>query len=279
MIKVEIFDSVHSFVDTISSRPMNGAFKKAGVKSSVRKSPDHAEWSGTWSMEEADDLMRNGYPDGLKSLLEAGRQMALHTTQRVRKERRVNVVGCAPHIGNAIIGLPKSMIEIKKLPNKQRALSIIYDCGASCGVGANELGKGGANAMALLKYIESRGISVNFYVMVSASTGGHHAAAVVKVKDAKQRLNPLLCSYPITHPSFMRRHCFAWIETSAYTDRADYVSGYGCATRYVVSRDELVKDLRSSHRQFENAIYIDCEQAAMANSLYEMIEQTNLEIK
>lgn len=255
----ENFDSLQDFINFIKTKEPNKAFadynlfKESGWKyfQSVHNS---AEFAGTKSWEEAERLLANGYPEGAKKIMEG--QSNILATSGIKTRREIAMVGGQPHVPNAIIGLPKQMIRTIKTPTPQRTVSIYYDCTASASTEVDTLATGGANAYAFIKYLEGKGIRVQLYAFRGVMKKDRRNIVTIKIKDYKQPINPLLVSYPLTHPSFFRRHLFRWQEVSENTNYEPYTSAYGNTMRYAYKN--FADTLRTLGVLGKDDIYIDC---------------------
>ena len=123
----EHFDSIHKLLSVVESRPNNSEMK--GEDSSRTGSKD---FTGTGSWNEAVDLFRNGYKDVLPKIqAEVSKNLKATATQN-RRNVRTGVVGYTPHVPNAILNLPNSMIYTETQHQKIKAISIYYSPTSPC---------------------------------------------------------------------------------------------------------------------------------------------------
>ena len=283
--EVEHFDSLNDFINTINRRETTENFAK--LYSNIERCCSHRntqEFSGSRDWNEANGLLRNGYPDGAKAMLDEGRGINVQSVSN-RRHVVIDRVGCQAHVPNAIIGLPKTMIRRVNEQKKTKAISIWYDCTASARVDAETLFIGGRNIYAIIQYLEKKGYRVELRCLIVESnerrrtTNGdkkhyqHVGMMSIKIKDYQQAINPLMISYPVTHPSFFRRHGFRWIETSPCTKYSEYIYGYGLPyINYCRSRSIDVGDqLRKASVIPETAKYISSVAAAGARNVDDML--------
>ena len=271
-IKTEYYDSVAEFVRTLDTYLSSDVFMGARLLS--KKGSE--SFTGTASWEQAQHLLSHGYLDGVNKIIKGkGGVKVMSCCNRSRTE--LAMVGTMPHVPNAIIGLPKAMIRRVKIVKPQKAVSIFYDCSAGGGTSAETLAIGGQNMYALTKYLESTGYRVQLYACAFCQEPAEEkreAAVCIKVKDFKQAVNPLLISYPITHPSFFRRHIFRWIETCPFTAYKSYIGTYGRGLKYL--HNDNPKDMQNYLR--ENGIigkddyYLDCEKVSQCKTMEQLLE-------
>lgn len=272
-LRAELFDSLMEFSHTLAHAPTNGAFSKRGWLSSQKTG--ETEFRGTESWDEAQELMVNGYPDGLKAILNA--EGAVKATKAFCNEDRNDFMGYRPNVQRYLQGLPNCMIRRINERPKASVIDLFYDAGAGGGTGAEKLARAGRNLMTLVQYYEKSNIHVNLSVLdggVDIDTNRETLVAV-KIKDARQKLNPLLVSYPMTHPSFFRRHIFRWIETSKCTDTPRFAMNYGAVLRDTVEcihNGSMTDYLRKHGVMGKNGYYIDCESVAKAKTLQDVID-------
>ena len=126
----ETFNGVNEFLSVIGKRSPNNVFK--GEKLSSEKS-DY-DFTMTSSYAESEELMAKGYKDGLNDLQKC-KSLKVNRTTNIRKNiPQTGIVGYAPHVPNAIAGVPQSMIAQQKIEQRAKVLTIVYDIGASANV-------------------------------------------------------------------------------------------------------------------------------------------------
>lgn len=222
----EHFNSIHSMIAALKSRPENDVFKGKPL-SSIK---DSYSFNMTHSLDEAYDLCQNGWDDKLsevkKQFTAATRPNKNGTIDRRRAYN--HVVGYAPNVPNAILGLPQSMITTDKQPQKVKVASIVYSPTGLCDVEAEDLVKAGIVVLNIVNQLELNGIRVNLVLQPKGSYGSkQRTAMLVNVKDYRDPLNLRKLCFPMIHPSIFRRLGFRWLETvPGLTDRG-YAFGYG----------------------------------------------------
>jgi len=245
-ISTEVFSSVNEFVSVISKRNSNKAFAEAGVKDSENNSE---YFCGTSSFEEAQKLLKSGYKEGMKDLLNC------KTTVKVISPARKtsifpDVTGFAPIVPNAIIGIPQSMLNRRIQQRPARVINILLNVSLSGSTSKDVLIRGGKNLYNFIKSIEATGIKVNLSIM------------------APLYMSQLI-SYPLLHPSFFRRHIFKWIETSEFTNFKRLTRGYGQPAGYYMARKSgsVLRFLQENNIAFKDTFYIDITKASYAKDI------------
>ncbi len=219
----EQYDSVNEFQSAMSKAVAHERFCECGDPSSVSGS---TQFTKSRSWDNAQDLMKHGYKKGMEGMMNAKVNIKANGQRQTPKFVK-SVCGGCPIVPNAIQGLPYSMMNRRKIEAKQRVIDLMYDCSVPGSIDAVEMEVAGKQILSLVNAIEQSGVRVNLYAIIMTKAGGMTAGCGVKIKDAKVKLNPMLVAYPMTHPSFLRRHLLRWIESTDATDTKDFARGYG----------------------------------------------------
>lgn len=239
----ETYDNVGLMVQTFAKRPNNQVMRNEDSSKSGSKS-----FTGTKSLEEALDLLEHGWTDRLEEIKKEIAQFS-HvvtkeaTAQRVRPYN--HVVGYVPNVPNAILGLPESMINTTRVPQKVKTVQIVHNMGVNCGIDANDILKAGITTLKLVNILEAKGIRVRFdCICYSGMQGNERAFCKVKLKDWRQPLDLRKVAFPIAHPSFFRRIGFRFLETVPGLEKSGWAFGYGTP----LANDGYVKELEELKR-------------------------------
>lgn len=232
-ISVEQFFGVAEFLKAINTRKPNKVFDGEKLSSET----NGEDFTKTKTYSESAELMATGYKDGLEKLNSA-KGVKITASARVSKSvPQVGIVGHAPHVPNAIAGIPQSMISVTQQTQKSKVINILYDCTDSCNVSTEDFIKAGRNLLDLIIALEAQGCRVSLEIMICACVKKQKVACTIKVKDHRQPINPLKVSYLLIHPSFFRRQGFRWIETTPLITDSDFRYGYGCPLRRSISNE------------------------------------------
>lgn len=218
----EHFNSISEMLSVICSRPNNEVMK--GKESSRNGS---FAFTGTHCWDEAMNLYQYGYTEVLEEV-KKGTAAITGTRAPVQRNKIVNdVIGYAPHVPNAILGLPNSMIGMKKVPQKVKTVSIIYQSTANCDEDALTFVKAGSAILSAINMLELSGIRVSLKLCYFyAKCDGEYAYSTVKLKDYREHLDIQKLCFPLAHPSMFRRFGFKWLETCEGI-KAGWAWGYG----------------------------------------------------
>lgn len=234
---VEKFDSIGQMLDTIESRPNNSIMKNCN--SSI--DPDY-DFTLTHSYDEAVKLFRYGYTNPLKQIKNVLDKKIANTQIRNRRIVSTGVVGYTPHVPNAILGLPNSMINTTVIPHKQKAVSIVYAPTGNGDISALALRKAGIALLSVINTMELNGIRVNLSICPKCSAeGDEYGIVMVKVKDYREHMDLQKLMFPVVHPSMFRRFGFKWLETCNGLTRQSWAYGYGHTIRDCDEIREVLK--------------------------------------
>ena len=272
IVSSETFNSVTEFFSVINKRTPNRAFAKSGVKCSENNSE---YFCGTKNWDEAQSLLKHGYKEGAKDLLNCKTTVKVISPER-KKQIFADVTGFSPIVPNAIIGLPNSMLNKRDKISPSRVLNIILDIAVSCKTDKEIFVKAGKNIYSFIKSIEATGTKVNLTIMVNlyVKRVKRFVCLFVKIKDSKQAINPQLISYPIIHPSFLRRHVFRWIETSPFTSYQEMTKYYGYpgADYMRWKSGSVLRFLQENKIADKDSFYINIYKVAAAKDVKEIKE-------
>lgn len=173
-----------------------------------------ADFTGTESFSEAEDLRKYGDKKSKDKIIKVK-----ETTDKVfekyigQKVRLYNdVVGFQPIVPNAILGLPLSMVNQKRLPKKVKTIDIFYNASIACNVIKEDIELKGAYVLSAIDALERSGYRVNLYIGCISMVKNKPHGYFLNVKKAEQPLNLLKVAYYIVHPSFLRRTTFRICE-------------------------------------------------------------------
>lgn len=272
-IIIDKFDGVDNFIRTINSRKLNQVFYNKESLSSIEGTED---FTLTKSYDEACELMAKGYKEGLAELKKTNAKVTTSVMAQ-RRTPRTSVVGFAPHVPNAIIGLPQSMISTETVKMKSKIINLYFDPGVGGATSTDTILKAGRNLLNVIMAIETKGYRVSLTIVKGSTTTDEYAFLLCKLKDYRQPTNPLKIAYEIVHPSFLRRHCFAWLETTPNLTDKGFKHGYGksLANRFKKDNDAVRKFLHEKHIIDEHSFYTNVYEAS-ENSIEELMNKMGL---
>lgn len=235
---IETFNGVNEFLNVIGKRSPNAVFKDTSLSS---ENGDES-FTMTKNYAESEQLMATGYKDGLNDLKKSKGVKITHTSNVRKNIPQTGVVGYAPHVPNAIAGIPQSMIAQRKIEQHAKVVTIVYDGGAHSSVDAERFVKAGRNLLDVVMMLELQGYRVRVDIQDAFCTNKEKAICRITVKNHRQPINPLKISYLLLHPSFFRRQGFKWLETTPELTNFTFVAGYGRPLYFQVNSDGASTD-------------------------------------
>ena len=206
-----------------NERPVNDTFKGHSLSSNK----DDVSFTKTHSYAEAADLITKGYEEPVEKIKRG-------VTQNVRNYAasktavKTDIVGYAPCVPNAILGLPNSMLNKATSVKKSKVISIVYDSTGAWHVDADEFIKSGIAVLSAIASLEMSGYRVELKVAFLDCGGSRqNMFSTVTLKDWRQPLDVKKIAFPICHPSMLRRIGFRQIETNPELTDTSYIGGYG----------------------------------------------------
>lgn len=271
---IENFDNYGEFLNTIRTRGVNSVFQGRERASETGSS----SFTGSNSFSFADDLAVNGYPEGLENMQRLKKsELKSYSGNSSKVQPSLETHGFAPHVPNAILGLPKSMISRKQKPIKDKVISILYHVGAVCSMSQCDLAKAGKNVLDICRNLELEGYRVAIHAMWRTYER-EVATTTIKIKDWRQQPNWLKLAYPMSHPSFLRRHCFRWLESMPELQDARFPSGYGQSAGTKFSPDELREELTRAGFLDKKTFFTCVEEARVYDDISELTKKMGIKI-
>lgn len=245
----EDFHSIYQMLSVMGSRKNNHAMRDNTA--SERSDYDAYQFTMAQSYGDAERLLRDGYIDVLPEIRSGVNENLKRTEIRHRRHVETNVVGYCPHVPNAILGLPNSMIMTKTQPQKVKAVSIIMDVDENANVNVKDFVKCGICVLSAINSLEVRGFRVNLKIaFVNAQAGEQSAVALVTVKDYREHLDLQKLCFPLCHPSMVRRFGFKWTETHPEIEDTHWSFGYGkhCNSQNFLKEGEVFINLKKVNK-------------------------------
>jgi len=215
--------------------PSSGSSSR-GVYRSRRGMP----WAGTETFEQAIELAKKGWADGLKDIKAMSEAIWKVVGQEIQKTTFVyDVAGCQPDIDRYLCGEPENMIQFvheKEQQGKGKIVKIFVNNVASCGVSTEAMFGRGAAVVALVDALENLGFSCE---VATADALGREWRGDEKVlqynvmlKRAGQPLELDRLAFALAQPCWLRRLVFSAMEQEPPEIRSMFGvgDGYGYPT-------------------------------------------------
>lgn len=220
----EIFNSTREIVDVVSAR--EHVFDDADFfdPNWVCNDP---YWNGwTYSKDLIKDCVMSKADEEVIEGIKAGITPSI---EGVKIRNFANVQGFAPIVPNALMGLPNSMMDQRRVNIKAKVLNLYVNISTHGGYSASSLAKAGTKLMQYVIGLEQSGYRVGLTAFWGTECDGDVALIGVKVKDPSQPLDITRCAYPFVNPSFHRGIGYGWYQR---TNGFHHSWGYGHVPRH-----------------------------------------------
>lgn len=244
----------------------SNAFEDARTKT-------YSSWEGVRSYNEALNLLKNGYVDKVEKMQKEINKSVIGQSKRITFHN--DIVGYAPIVPLAILGVPNSMINSKIKPIKAKVIEICYDIGCSAFVDSNDIIRVGLAFLKIIANMEMQGYRIKLTAVQGYSNNSILNLLRINLKSANQPLDLKRISFPTIHTGFFRVIGFDWFSK---TPHGKYIGGgYGYP---ITSTFSNKKDLREFVNQVfgKNTVYIaarrfvDVSDKYLENKIKEAIE-------
>lgn len=179
-------------------------------------------WVGVQSYEQALRLLEEGYQpvvEEMKTMIKTNLQ-----GEAKRISFHNDVVGYAPIVPLAIMGVPNSMLNSYMKPIKSKVVDVYYDGTFRGMTSSDDIIATGAKVISVILKLEQQGYRFNLYQVQGYSDETGTNLMKVKLKDAAQPIDLKRISFPMAHTAFLRVIGLDWYSK---TPRGRYISGYG----------------------------------------------------
>lgn len=231
-INVEIFDAPAEVVEESKTRRITDSQFHDMTTYRIDKSE-----YGVNSYEEAMELMEKGYQANVEKLDNFDSDLR-------GIEKRItfanDIVGYAPVVPLAIMGVPNCMMNSKQKPIKAKVLDVYYDMTARWGTTPDQFVKAGQKMLSAIMQLEMQGYKFNLYTTQSYYDGSTDMLAV-KIKGSNEPLNIKRMSFAIAHTAFFRVVGWDWYSRFP---KGKYRGGYGSSPFYSRDKEEVSEAFR-----------------------------------
>lgn len=202
-----MYETFQEFEKMINSERISGR------DDSSRSSSE--DFAGTRSWEHAEKLRMYGDKESAGMISKFSSQLE-NVMEKVVKERTRNyndVAGFQPIVPNAIMNLPISMINQKRVVKKGKIIKLFCDMGFSASTKKEALAYRGALILSVIDSYEKQGYRIELLTGVTSHSGSNTFGFILPIKKSGQPLNVLKTAYYIVNPSFLRRTYFQFCES------------------------------------------------------------------
>lgn len=265
-IIMEEYNSAMDVAKDCDNRPMTSS------RFSSMRERDDWHWIGVKSYDDALNLLRNGYIEQVEAITKEINKTVKGQSKRITFHN--DIVGYAPIVPLAILGVPNSMINSTIKPIKTKVINICYDMTCPAYVDQEDIIKVGTEFLKVIAGMEMQGYRINLTALQSY-TGGQFANVLkVNLKSANQPLDLKRVSFPTMHTGFFRCIGFDWYSK---TPKGKYLSGRGHSLTHEFSEGEMPQFKKQVLG--DNVVYIaarkfvdDCDSKKLADMIREEID-------
>lgn len=247
-IYIEEYNSISEFVQTINSRQQNSNMKSQASETGAYS------FSGTHDYKEAEDLLLHGWTEESEKLNE---MLKLKSLNKKYIKNTYDVSGFQCSVPRYLQGIPTNMINQKVTTKKQKIITITKNVSYSASVKKEVIEAESIKVLQLVNNLEKQGYRVVLNVVCIVIRENVAICNKVRIKNANERLNLSKVSFPMVHPSYLRRIIFKWIETFEYTTKL-FDKTYGIPISCTDFND-MIKNNKNDNEYFAEALYKDKE--------------------
>lgn len=241
------FNSIGEFDNYLEHTSNNEVFKDDNRCQSKLGTNDFTK---TYSYEQARDYLLHGHSASAKRISESIKMTNNLNIEKAFKDMNVlDVVGYQPIVPLYLMGVPNNMINKKKVMVKQKVVTINKCITYASVCSTEKILEESIKALSIVKKIEETGVRCNLNVIFIAETKDKQfaLAAKIRIKSANERLNLVKTAFPLTHPSFLRRCCFKFVEKCIDTPK-EFIGSYGRAS--VVANKPLMNMVLDNSKEY-----------------------------
>lgn len=177
---------------------------------------------GVETYEEAIELLEKGYQPIVEKLKANIGENVRGLSKRISFSN--DVVGFAPVVPLAIMGVPTSMINTRIKPIKAKVIDLYVDITYTASDTSDEIIKSSSRILSVVLKLEQAGYRFNIFCVKSQSDERDCDMMIVKIKNAAQPVDLKRISFPVAHTAFSR--VIGWDWYSRFP-KGRYRCGYG----------------------------------------------------
>lgn len=258
-LSIERFSSATEITDTSNRRNITDD----DFRYEFNRDELYEKFNGVPSWEKACDLLHKGYATVVPKL-----QNRIEMTAKgegVKTAFRNDVVGFAPVVPLAMMGVPNSMVNTYRKPIRNKVLNIYYDRTALANRSQRQIEDTAVKFVSTLIDLEMQGYRFNLTVVKTQADSKDADMLMLKIKDANAPLDLQRMTYPLVHTAFARVTCWDWYSRCPI---ARYRGGFGHNL-----------SIEKTNEQIQNAIEEITGEKCIYFSLEDMIDKPEHYIK
>ncbi len=177
------------------------------------------------TFEQAQDYLLHGFDENVKEMI-ASVGALQKTGTKTQTQLYSDVVGFAPIVPNALLGLPNSMMNSKKKQVKTKVVTIVYDPAVQWGVSPQSVLEFGCRMINCIMNLEKNGyrVRVDYLKVHNDSYADRQYMFRIPIKSEHNPVNIKRLAFPMSHIAMQRYLAWDWIERLPKSRAMD---GYG----------------------------------------------------
>lgn len=242
---LETFDSFGEILKVCDSREV-----KPTVYDVTRRQRNESFY-GAKSYEEAVKMLKFGESKDIEKVNKAVKDLAKSQTA-LKTSFKNDIVGYAPNVPNAIMGVPQSMINSTRIPKKSKVITIMVDMAVSGGVRKDSVFEYGLKVVQKIMQLEHSGYRVRLEYLKAFNHDGQHAGVSTVIKNENQPLDLKRIVFPLTNVAMQRYISWDWydrvpdakwdcgrgrsLSTFGYTEKKRIIDGFikDASDKYII---------------------------------------------
>ena len=162
--------------------------------------------------EEATKLAKIGWEKGkenIKNLLDT--KYNIINANSIKTKPEYSIAGYQCSVPRYLQGIPTNMINSKRVPTKQKTMTVVKHIGFLATVSTDTIIDNSAKALAIVQKLESQGVRCNLDIIspVTTPNGTQVLTIRVRIKNSTEKLNLGVIAFALSHPDMLRRIIFA----------------------------------------------------------------------
>ncbi len=240
---LEVFDSFNEVISVCNNRTV-----KDDVTQPTRTMTD-SEFMGASSYEEAVEMLKYGVDEYVNEFKTTVKDLEKKSSS-MKISFKNDIVGYAPIVPNAIIGIPQNMINNVKVPKKSKVITLVVDMAVSSNVNKKDVAKFGMKLVQKIVQLEKSGYRVRLEYMKCFNNSMSHSAIATVIKNEHQPLDIKRVMFPLTNVAMQRYISWDWYDrvpdAKWSSDRGRSLSTFGGERRQEIIK-ELVSDSNNKY--------------------------------
>lgn len=219
------FVSLNEFYEYIMNTPTNISFARASCKSR-RYGKRAKDWTKTTSFEEAAYLLKNGWTDMSGALTQSLRLEESKMEPFLVQKNVLGIQGFHPIVPLYLMGIPNNMVRKEMHSVKQKVITLNKSITYAWHISSEQIIEQSLKSLMLIKKLEAQHYRCNLNIVFGVNASNFTFLVKVRIKSANEKLNVSKLSFPLVHPSMLRRLMLRFIEVHPKTP-IGYTFGYG----------------------------------------------------